>query len=56
MTDTFKDIEKLEADLWAAADNLRVNARITSSGEFMCAEVSPNDHGRNQAGTINPWH
>jgi type I restriction enzyme M protein len=35
MTDTFKDIEKLEADLWEAADNLRANSRLTSSDYFM---------------------
>ena len=35
MTDTFKDIEKLEADLWAAADNLRANSKLTSSDYFM---------------------
>src|SRR5947199_8951451 len=31
MTDTFRDIEKLEADLWEAADNLRANSKLTSS-------------------------
>ena len=30
-TDTFKDIEKLESDLWEAADNLRANSKLTSS-------------------------
>src|ERR1043166_4712801 len=30
-SDTFKDIEKLEADLWNAADNLRANSKLTSS-------------------------
>jgi len=35
MTDTFKDIEKFEADLWAAADNLRANSKLTSSDYFM---------------------
>jgi type I restriction enzyme M protein len=35
MTDTFKDIEKLEADLWEAADNLRANAKLTSGDYFM---------------------
>jgi type I restriction enzyme M protein len=35
MTDAFKDIEKLEADLWEAADNLRANAKVTSSDYFM---------------------
>src|SRR5258708_13991109 len=36
MTDrSLKDIEKLEADLWAAADNLRANSKLTSSGYFM---------------------
>ena len=29
--DTFKDIEKLENDLWEAADNLRANSKLTSS-------------------------
>jgi type I restriction enzyme M protein len=32
---SFKDIEKLEADLWEAADNLRANSRLTSSDYFM---------------------
>src|SRR5216683_1003260 len=35
MTDTFKDIEKLEADLWEAADDLRANSKLTSSDYFM---------------------
>src|SRR5947199_4797227 len=35
MTDTFRDIEKLEADLWEAADNLRANSKLTSSDYFM---------------------
>jgi len=34
-SDAFKDIEKLEADLWAAADNLRANSKLTSSDYFM---------------------
>jgi type I restriction enzyme M protein len=34
-TDTLKNIEKLEADLWAAADNLRANSKLTSSDYFM---------------------
>ena len=33
--DSFKDIEKLEADLWEAADNLRANSKLTSSDYFM---------------------
>src|SRR5499433_4553932 len=33
--DTFKDIEKFEADLWGAADNLRANSKLTSSDYFM---------------------
>ena len=33
--DTLKDIEKLEADLWEAADNLRANSKLTSSDYFM---------------------
>jgi type I restriction enzyme M protein len=33
--DTFKDIEKFEADLWEAADNLRANSKLTSSDYFM---------------------
>ena len=28
---TFKDIEKLETDLWAAADNLRANSDLKST-------------------------
>ena len=35
MTDSFKDIEKLDADLWEAADNLRANSKLTSSDYFM---------------------
>lgn len=31
----FKDIEKFEADLWSAADNLRANSKLTSSDYFM---------------------
>jgi type I restriction enzyme M protein len=34
-TDTLKNIEKLEADLWEAADNLRANSKLTSSDYFM---------------------
>src|ERR1700674_1501823 len=34
-TDAFKDIEKLEKDLWAAADNLRANSKLTSNDYFM---------------------
>jgi len=34
-TDAFKDIEKLETDLWEAADNLRANSKLTSSDYFM---------------------
>jgi type I restriction enzyme M protein len=33
--DTFRDIEKFEADLWEAADNLRANSKLTSSDYFM---------------------
>jgi len=33
--DTFRDIEKLDADLWEAADNLRANSKLTSSDYFM---------------------
>jgi type I restriction enzyme M protein len=33
--DTFKDIAKIEADLWEAADNLRANSKLTSSDYFM---------------------
>jgi type I restriction enzyme M protein len=33
--DTLKDIERLETDLWAAADNLRANSKLTSSDYFM---------------------
>jgi type I restriction enzyme M protein len=31
----FKDIDKLEADLWEAADNLRANSKLTSSDYFL---------------------
>jgi type I restriction enzyme M protein len=34
-TNTSNDIEKLEADLWEAADNLRANSKLTSSDYFM---------------------
>jgi hypothetical protein len=34
-TDTNKNIEKLEADLWEAADNLRANSKLISSDCFM---------------------
>ena len=30
-----QNIEKLEADLWEAADNLRANSKLTSSEYFM---------------------
>ena len=33
--ETFNDIEKLEADLWEAADNFRANSKLTSSDYFM---------------------
>src|SRR3989337_1597619 len=33
--ETYNDIEKLEADLWEAADNLRANSKLTSSDYFM---------------------
>ena len=32
---SFKDIAKLETDLWEAADNLRANSKLTSSDYFM---------------------
>ncbi|HNT87083.1 MAG TPA: class I SAM-dependent DNA methyltransferase, partial [Candidatus Hydrogenedentes bacterium] len=35
MPDVFRDIDKLEADLWEAADNLRANSKLTSSDYFM---------------------
>lgn len=31
----FKDIARLEADLWSAADNLRANSKLTSSDYFL---------------------
>ncbi len=34
-TDGYRDIEKLEASLWEAADNLRANSKLTSSDYFM---------------------
>lgn len=33
--ENLRDIEKLEADLWEAADNLRANSKLTSSDSFM---------------------
>src|SRR6059036_765090 len=33
--DTLREIEKLEADLWEAADNLRANSKLTSGDYFM---------------------
>ena len=33
--ETFRDIDKLEDDLWEAADNLRANSKLTSSDYFM---------------------
>jgi type I restriction enzyme M protein len=35
MIDALQDIDKLEADLWEAADNLRANSKLTSSDYFM---------------------
>jgi type I restriction enzyme M protein len=35
MSDTLKNMEKLETDLWEAADNLRANSKLTSSDYFM---------------------
>lgn len=35
MFGAFKDIEKLEKDLWEAADNLRANSKLTSSDYFL---------------------
>lgn len=34
-TNAYQDIEKLETDLWSAADNLRANSKLTSSDYFM---------------------
>jgi type I restriction enzyme M protein len=34
-SDSFRNIEKLETDLWEAADNLRANSKLTSSDYFM---------------------
>lgn len=31
----FKDIEKLEDDLWEAADNLRANSKLSSNAYFL---------------------
>src|SRR6266404_5711449 len=35
MVGVAEDIEKLESDLWEAADNLRANSKLTSSDYFM---------------------
>ncbi|HOU55262.1 MAG TPA: hypothetical protein PLQ97_15175, partial [Myxococcota bacterium] len=37
MTDGYKDIKKLEADLWDSADDLRANSRLRFSDYFMPA-------------------
>ena len=34
MVDAFKDIEKLEADLWEAADNLHANSEAVKKMPF----------------------
>ena len=34
-TDGYRDIDKLDASLWEAADNLRANSKLTSSDYFM---------------------
>ena len=34
-SDAFKNIEKLETNLWEAADNLRANSKLTSSDYFV---------------------
>jgi type I restriction enzyme M protein len=34
-SDSMKDIQKLESDLWEAADNLRANSKLNSSDYFM---------------------
>ncbi|MGA8056458.1 MAG: type I restriction-modification system subunit M N-terminal domain-containing protein [Burkholderiales bacterium] len=34
-SDAFKDIGKLESDLWEAADSLRANSKLPSSDYFM---------------------
>ena len=34
-TSSYKDIERLETDLWEAVDNLRANSKLTSSDYFM---------------------
>ena len=34
-SDHLNQLEKLEADLWEAADNLRANSKLTSSDYFM---------------------
>jgi hypothetical protein len=35
MERAINNIEKLEVDLWSAADNLRANSKLTSSDYFM---------------------
>ncbi len=35
MIDVLQDIDKLDVDLWEAADNLRANSKLTSSDYFM---------------------
>ena len=36
-SDAYRDIEKLETDLWEAADNLRANSKLTSSDYRLAA-------------------
>ncbi len=42
--ETFKDIEKLESDLWEAADNLRVNRKPKEDEGFDLEETLQDLH------------
>jgi type I restriction enzyme M protein len=46
---SFKDIEKLEADLWQAADNLCANSKLTSGDYFMPGAGSDLSPSRRQS-------
>ena len=35
INETFNDIEKIESDLWEAADNLSANSKLTSGDYFI---------------------
>lgn len=52
---SFKDIEKLESDLWEAADNLRANSKLTSSDYFMPARPRSRTCADASMHSPRPW-